>query len=124
MPVEIFKPCPGCGEWFSLDDILDMPALQPTGLTIDPSDQDNCYFHFIHMSDGCNSSFVIHSADLERGLRTPIQEESEYGQDHCPGYCARVDELKVCKNNCRLSRFREILLDMIERRKETAATGS
>lgn len=107
---QTFKKCPGCGAWFSLEDIHHSPEVRPIGLAIDPEDSHHCYLHFVHDHTGCGSSFLVHSKDLLQMPGIPVRDQSCFGGPQCSGLCTHLEELAACDAPCRLSAFRELIL--------------
>jgi hypothetical protein len=116
MSFEQFKKCPGCGEWFSLDDIYDRIDLLPTGIIVDPNNLDHCTLHFVHLKEKCRTSFVIHSREFADIMGFSSAVGVGFGGPNCSGHCAHIDELEACQSDCRIRPFRELMLSLVQRR--------
>jgi hypothetical protein len=122
MSFEQFKKCPGCGEWFSLDDVYDNSDLLPTGLIVDPKNSNHCTLHFVHLKQDCRTSFVIHSREFATAMGLGLDNGVGFGGPDCSGLCAHIDELQMCQSQCRIRAFRELMISLVNRR--TAQVGS
>jgi hypothetical protein len=121
MTFEQFKKCPGCGKWFSLDDVYDRSDIQPTGISIDPRNINHCTLHFIHIREDCRTSFAIHSREFAIAMGLTLDGEHGFGGPECSGLCAHIDELILCQAPCRIRAFRELMVSLATRREMAEA---
>ena len=59
-----FYQCPCCQAWFSSQDILDSPQVEPLGMTFDQDDTGFNLLYFNHVEPGCGSTFTIEAQRL------------------------------------------------------------
>ncbi|MBD3403480.1 hypothetical protein GF420_11335 [candidate division GN15 bacterium] len=107
------KQCPGCGEWFTWQQLIDDPNVRPLGMNVEVNDHRHGYLHFHHTTPGCNTAFVISTRDI---IPRIIRAEADGHRGHsenCPGYCTSIDELRHCHTNCSFASVRSLLLEIV-----------
>jgi len=116
------KTCPMCGQVLTIQDIASTPAIRPIGMSFDEKMEFNLIY-FQHEVEGCGTCFTIPVLDLADLIDEPIPAEALTGTAHCERHCERVNDLSVCRQECRYAPFRRLLISLIRRRAaQTAAT--
>jgi hypothetical protein len=119
------KQCPNCGEWFSLQDVLENPEIEPLGMSFENADSELNVYYFRHTSERCGTSFVIPVYEFAGLVREPMHANILRGTTECESHCTSVDDLSACSQQCLYAPFRRLLLSMlrsdISRQHETVA---
>ncbi len=117
------KTCPTCGQVFSLEDLLSNPLVVPLGMTSDEQDKPEMLYYFTHEIPECGTTFTVPAAGFSSVINQSIPENSMRGYSVCPGHCARINEFRLCQNECHWAPYRRLLLEMVRRRAVTRSTA-
>ncbi len=123
MSDEKLKRCPACGEWFTLQDILESPELEPVGMSFEDGNPRANLFYFQHNNSRCGSSFVIPVTELRVLIEEPVPENTLAGTDSCAAHCTRVDDWAACDHECSLAPYRRLLINLAKRKGLAVPTG-
>ena len=116
-----FKKCNACRQWFSLDDILHNPEIEPLGMLASSCDPYEAYFLFLHNIPTCQSSFMIRVEDFKGLLRQKTPSISFFRTTSCEGHCANLLDLTDCRQDCRNAPYRRLLFEMQSKKKAQIA---
>lgn len=106
------KQCPGCRQWLTLHQILHDRNISPQGILVDPRDRIQCYYQFLHLYDGCLSTFLVHSRTIGETAGITDRFSCPEPAYPCSGFCAEMHELANCRANCSLRHHREFILSL------------
>lgn len=106
------KQCPGCKQWLTLHELMHDSSISPLGIQIDPLDQDQCYYQFIHLRDHCLSTFLIHSSTIRQVVGPADSSTLPQPEHPCSGFCTEMHELASCRANCSLQLHRDFILSL------------
>jgi hypothetical protein len=107
-----FKQCPGCGQWFSMTDLLESSEIRPLGLTFESADYEHNFFYFNHVVAGCGTTFLISSQRFIPAIDEPIPPQVKTLGEGCEARCVRLDDWLECHNDCFHAPFRRLLRRM------------
>ena len=116
MKGDTFKQCPVCGTWFTLDNIIHSPEIEPIGMTLDPANDDNCFLYFTHSAPECMTTFVIPVEDLRPALDEELTAPRVHPGEGCSGHCTTIADLSACRQNCELAVYRRFMLKLMSNR--------
>ncbi len=120
MQDERFVRCPCCETWFSQDEVLTSPEIQPIGMMLEDTDPRWNFFVFNHAVAGCGSTFAM-SVDLFRACITdPVPEVICTGTTDCERHCTMLGDLEICRVNCHWAPYRRLLQQMLATRRANA----
>lgn len=118
------KQCPCCGRWITLGDFLTNSEVEPIGMSIDPEDATLNYYYFNHECAGCGTTFLVDVMAFRTCIEEPIPQNILTGTVDCAGHCTHIEDLAVCRNECRYAPFRRFLLRMREKRGNRRTHGA
>ena len=108
------KQCPKCGEWFTFQDIVESPAIQPRGMVLDEEAPYNL-FYFDHCREGCGTTFTMQIEDFSELIDEPVPREALAWSEDCARQCMTIDDVSLCEQPCRYAPFRRFLLTTLEK---------
>ena len=114
-----FKRCPGCGIWFTEDDIMTSPSVKPIGMAFMGVSINQIFYFFQHTDLTCGSSFLIEISKFTHLIEESIPEKSLYATKLCEGHCVDLHDLSECQTNCHNAPYRRYLLKMVKAKKHT-----
>ena len=116
MDRERFSQCPCCEAWFSSQDILAGPDIEPLGMTFETGDTRFNLIYFNHRVPGCGSTFTIEARRLEPFLSEIPPPDVMAGQLGCDNHCTSMNDLAACDVPCCWAPYRRFLLQLRSRR--------
>lgn len=116
MEVDRFCQCPCCGTWFSSQDILASPAVEPLGMMRDVEDRERNLLFFNHLVPGCGSTFTIDARRFTPFLPESPPTASLADGTECQHHCTSIHDLTECGANCRWAPYRRLLLELRHQR--------
>jgi hypothetical protein len=118
---EHFCQCPCCGNWLSIDEILDGPRVEPVGMTFDGGDPHFNLLYFNHLDPQCGSTFTIEAERFAPYLPETAPAQILAGGPDCENHCTSMDNLLECQAPCHWAPYRRFLLALRMRRRRRAA---
>ncbi|HHE74204.1 MAG: hypothetical protein DRH90_20500 [Deltaproteobacteria bacterium] len=102
-----FKKCGPCGfKWDTLDAFLGDPNIEIVGYQVHFEELTLGVFLFNH---SCKATLAIKVDEFKHLYNGPVFEQRMTGEEQCPGYCLREDELGPCPAHCECAYIREII---------------
>ena len=108
MSKNTFKKCPNCGViWDNRKDFLADPDIMINGYQANFDNLKQGLFLFDHKT--CQTTMAIKAEQFRDLYDGPVFRKRMTGDDSCPGYCLRPQELSRCPNECDCAWAREIV---------------
>jgi len=111
------KQCPGCGNWLSINDILNSPDVLPIGMHIESANHKLHGMVFQHDSPRCQSSFQIDLESLAPLVSTSDRSERCSIPTECDRRCLTAYRDDPCPLNCSFTPYHELMLKILQSRK-------
>ena len=120
------KQCTGCKKWFSGEDLISDPELEPLGMAFIKGKNAQAFYHFLHHAPDCGTTFLLEADKLKDYIDAPFPSANLMGTDECPledtehkseatcgGDCVDLYDLATCGVECQHAPYRRFLHKMI-----------
>jgi hypothetical protein len=107
-----FVQCSCCRTWFTRQQLLTSPVIEPIGMTFDKGQPTWNLFYFNHLEKSCLSTFTVPAEQMDPFLVEPAPGLILFGDDRCEGHCSSVADLSLCTSSCHWAPYRRLLLRM------------
>lgn len=114
-----FCQCPCCQTWFSRQQILESPEVQPIGMMLEEHDPHWNFFVFNHVAPQCGSTFAVSVEKFADLLDGPPPAAILTGHADCAGHCTSLEDLAACTATCHWAPYRRLLRSMLAVRGQT-----
>jgi hypothetical protein len=116
--MEPYKRCTSCHKsWADRDELLDDLDINITGFQPTTEGGVHGFVLINHDAPGCGSTLAIEAESLLDLYTGPVHDSALFGADDCKGHCYRVDDLSECDSPCRNAMVREVIKQLLERRR-------
>jgi hypothetical protein len=109
------KRCPGCGQNFTIADIVECRDFEPLGMQFVDPDLELDMFYFNHTDKKCGSTFVVPVKEFIPFVSEPIPQLVLSKTDRCSQHCLTTADLAECNEPCTFAPFRRFFIDMWQR---------
>ena len=105
---DVFKICPLCGQsWATRLQFLEDAGLALVGYQVDFQELSLGLFLFNHRS--CQTTLAIRAQSFRDLYDGPVYRDCRTGEEVCPGYCLKPDQLQPCPVECECAWVRALL---------------
>ena len=121
------KQCTGCKKWLTAEDLTSDPQLEPLGMAFLKGKNARAYFHFLHKTPECGTTFLLEAdrlkdyidepfpiVNLKDTEDCPLENTGHKSESVCEGDCVDLYDLATCGRECQYAPYRRFLQKMIK----------
>jgi hypothetical protein len=111
-----FKQCPGCRVWFSADEIIESPNIEPVGMVLEGDETPMNLYYFNHLCPTCQTTFTIPVDDFKPFIKSDQDCVVVAGSQKCEKHCFELEDCSPCRQKCFYAPYRKFLKEMMKTR--------